>query len=78
MKKMDKIMKDCQKVRHELETRIVMELCSVEHILWKVKLFSEYGEEKTKIQMMRERIDIGAREKGSAKLTVVLEEETTL
>ena len=66
-------MKDCQKVRYKLETRIVMELCSTECILWKTKLFFEYGEEKTKIQLMRDR----AREKGSAKMTVVLEEEPT-
>lgn len=66
-------MKDCQKVRYKLETRIVMELCSIEYILWKTKLFFEYGEEKTKIQLMRDR----AREKGSAKMTVVLEEEPT-
>ena len=71
--KMDKIMKNCQKVRYELETRIVMELCSVEHVLWKTKLFSECGEERTKIQLMRAR----AREKGSAKMTVALEEEPT-
>ena len=71
--KMDKIMKDCQKVRYELETRIVMELCSVEHVLWNTKLFSAYAEERTKIQLMRAR----AREKGSAKMTVVLEEEPT-
>ena len=66
-------MKDCQKVRYKLETRIVMELCSIEYILWKTKLFFEYREEKTKIQLMRDR----AREKGSAKMTVVLEEEPT-
>lgn len=66
-------MKDCQKVRYKLETRIVIELCSIEYILWKTKLFFEYGEEKTKIQLMRDR----AREKGSAKMTVVLEEEPT-
>ena len=65
-------MKDCQKVRYKLETRIVMELCSIEYILWKTKLFFEYGEEKTKIQLMRDR----AREKGSAKMTVLEEEPT--
>ena len=50
---MGKLMKDCL----ELETKMVMKLCSVEHILWKVKLFSEYRDKKTEIRMMGERID---------------------
>lgn len=44
----------------------------------KIKLFSECGEKGTKIKIMRQRIDIGARENRPAKITVVLEGESTL
>lgn len=46
--------------------------------LWKTKLFSEYGEKATKINMNRERIGIGTGEKAPAEMIIVLEGEDTL
>lgn len=53
----------------------VIEYGSVEHVLWKMKLFSDYREKGRKIKMMRERIDIGARKKRPAKMIMFLSRE---
>lgn len=46
--------------------------------MWKIRLFSEYGEKGTKIKMNRERIGVGTREKAPAEMIIVLEGEDTL
>lgn len=69
-------MKNCKK-NMNWKLKSVMELCRVEHIVGVKKLFNEHGEKGTKMKMMKERLDLGAREKRQAKTTFVLEGESS-